>query len=218
MPNGSSTASAPTSIIFAPISVPPFSSFEEAQQVFVQQIQSLQNSLVNQLPILNFGGSRLANVGAPQYLDDVVTLRYLYANGQQVITGSATSAQAGGNPSGARYLLAVNNLGDVENVLNAAGNLLLGQTNTASFADVSIGTDTSVLGTLSGFNAAFISVGSQLSTLSADVGTLSTTQSILITDVGTLSTSKADHGTYTVISQGSTIPTGVFTTTGTFII
>ncbi len=59
------------------ILIPEFDSWESCRQAVTQSIQDLQSQILSGLPIIDYGGERISNVGIPQANNDVVTLGYL---------------------------------------------------------------------------------------------------------------------------------------------
>lgn len=78
------------------IYIPPFETLEGARQVLSQQLQSLQQNIASQLPLTDFNGSRLSNVGPPQQMNDAVTLGYL----QQLFVPQSANVGSGGGAIG----------------------------------------------------------------------------------------------------------------------
>jgi len=72
-----------------PVQIPPVGSLEEVQQVMSKTLQDILNQLSMQFPPTQYGGKRISGVGAPQEMDDTVTLRYLL--GQRYLTSAGLS-------------------------------------------------------------------------------------------------------------------------------
>lgn len=87
--------------IVRPIFIPQFSSHEEARQVLSQSLQDLQRSVLGSLPVTSYDGSRISNVGIPQYTDDVVTLGYLRSVLVPGVNQSFNITNAGGTSTSA---------------------------------------------------------------------------------------------------------------------
>lgn len=60
-----------------PILIPEMHSLHDVRQVLSQQLQTLQQQFIAALPISDFNGDRVTNIGDPQQLNDAVNLRYL---------------------------------------------------------------------------------------------------------------------------------------------
>lgn len=62
-----------------PILIPQIESFEDVRQVLGQQMQAQQQALVSSLPVTDYGGTRISNIGSPQQTNDAVNLGYLHS-------------------------------------------------------------------------------------------------------------------------------------------
>lgn len=72
--------------------VPQIGSWEEVRQAFSQQLNQLQQNISSQFPIVDYGGSRVQNVGSPQQLGDAVNLGYLHGVLLPQVQGAITNA------------------------------------------------------------------------------------------------------------------------------
>ncbi|MDE1766574.1 MAG: hypothetical protein KGI27_09950 [Thaumarchaeota archaeon] len=72
------------------ITVPEMYSFEEVRQAMAKALNDLQVHIASQLPISNYQGQNISNVGPPVAADDVVTLRYLQSVYVPPLTGTKT--------------------------------------------------------------------------------------------------------------------------------
>lgn len=104
------------------IYIPPFEDLAGARQVLSQQLQNLQQSIASQLPLTDFNGSRLTNVGPPQQMNDAVTLGYL----QQLFIPQSASIGSGSGATGKITLTEpVEFLVSGSPVVNGNGNLIV---------------------------------------------------------------------------------------------
>lgn len=77
------------------ISIPELHTLDDVRQVLAKTVNDLQTSIISQLPIVDYAGERIQNVGAPQAADDVVTLKFLQSGATQSV--QPTSIIAGGS-------------------------------------------------------------------------------------------------------------------------
>lgn len=78
------------------INVPPMESLGDVQQILSQKLQELQTYLIGALPITDYGGTRLVNIGNPIQAGDAVNLQYLQAVLLPQVRGQILNESKGG--------------------------------------------------------------------------------------------------------------------------
>lgn len=84
------------------ISIPELHTLDDVRQVLAKTVNDLQTSIISQLPIVDYAGARIQNVGAPQAADDVVTLKFLQSGAAHNVQPSSilVSTNTANNTSG----------------------------------------------------------------------------------------------------------------------